>query len=98
MMRGNRQVKFFVVSYDIPDDRRRARVHKLLSGYGTWIQYSVFECFLSDKELVQLRGKLNKLIRADEDKIRIYTLCQPCLSKVEAIGGSQPEEEKVYVL
>lgn len=90
--------KFYVISYDIPEDRRRGKVHKLLTGYGTWVQYSVFECFLTDKELVQLKGKLGKLIQASDDKVRIYSLCQPCLAKVEAIGCELPQEIKVYVV
>ena len=87
--------KFYVISYDVPEDRRRSKIHKLLTGYGTWVQYSVFECFLTDKELVQLKGKL---VNAAEDKVRIYSLCQPCLTKVEAIGCNLPQETKVYVV
>jgi len=43
----------YVIAYDIPDDRRRTKVHKILLGYGTWTQYSLFECFLTRKQLVQ---------------------------------------------
>jgi len=32
----------YVVSYDIPNDRRRTRVHSALTGFGTWVQYSVY--------------------------------------------------------
>ena len=42
----------YVIAYDIPEDRRRTKVHKILSGFGTWTQYSLFECFLSKKELI----------------------------------------------
>ena len=34
---------FTAVSYDVVDDKRRTRVLKLLRGYGTYVQYSVFE-------------------------------------------------------
>lgn len=89
---------FYVVSYDITDDRRRNRVHKLLTGFGEGVQYSVFECFLSDKELVQLRHRIRRLIKPQEDKVRIYSLCSPCLSRVEALGCDPPREPKAYVL
>lgn len=54
------QTTCYVIAYDIPDDRRRTKVHKILSGFGTWTQYSLFECFLSKKELVLLKAKLAK--------------------------------------
>src|ERR1700745_1054007 len=52
----------YVVSYDIPDDRRRTRVHSALTGFGTWVQYSVFECFLDRKQRVLLEARLLKEI------------------------------------
>ena len=35
-----------VVSYDIPDDRRRLRLANTLKDFGIRVQYSVFECRL----------------------------------------------------
>jgi CRISPR-associated protein Cas2 len=80
----------YVIAYDIPNDRRRAKVLKTLRGFGQWTQYSVFECFLSAKELVLLHEKLRKLIRPDEDSVRFYPLCQACCAKVETVGGEKP--------
>lgn len=45
----NSQTTCYVIAYDIPDDKRRTKVHKLLSGFGKWTQYSLFECFLTKK-------------------------------------------------
>lgn len=45
----------YVVSYDIPDDKRRTRVHSALTGFGTWVQFSVFECFLDRKQRMLLQ-------------------------------------------
>ncbi|MGI6496948.1 MAG: CRISPR-associated endonuclease Cas2 [Kiritimatiellia bacterium] len=39
--------RFYLVSYDIPDDKRRARVFKLMRGWGERVQYSVFCCQLN---------------------------------------------------
>ena len=33
---------FYVIAYDIPSDKRRTKVHKLLCGFGQWTQYSLF--------------------------------------------------------
>ena len=38
---------FYVVVYDIPNDKRRKKVSDLLEGYGQRVQYSVFECTLT---------------------------------------------------
>ena len=44
----------YVIAYDIVNNNRRTKVHKTLSGVGTWTQYSLFECFLDKKELLTL--------------------------------------------
>lgn len=81
----------YVIAYDIPDDRRRTKVLKILRGFGQWTQYSVFECFLSAKELILLHDRLRKQIRPDEDSVRFYPLCKACCAKVETVGGNKPE-------
>jgi CRISPR-associated protein Cas2 len=89
--------RFFVVAYDISSDRRRTKVHKVLSGFGQWTQYSLFELFLSDKELVLLQSKLEKLLNPQKDSVRFYPLCEACLKEVETVGSPPPEEPQAYV-
>ena len=50
----------YVIAYDIPDDRRRTKVHQILMGFGKWTQYSLFECFLSKTELRAVTGKAGR--------------------------------------
>src|SRR5215472_222471 len=89
----------YVVSYDIPDDRRRTRVHSALTGFGTWVQYSVFECFLDRKQRVLLEARLLKEIHQRQDTVLIYGLCGTCMHKVEVLGhGEAPREDKIYLL
>jgi len=93
------QSMLYVVSYDIPDDRRRARVHSALTGFGTWVQYSVFECFLDRKQRLLLEARLLEEIHQRQDTIRIYGLCGTCLQKVEVLGfGETPKEDNIYLL
>ena len=98
MAGSKRDTAFYVVAYDIPDDRRRTKVHKVLSGFGRWTQYSLFECFLTPKERVLLRDKLDRLLNPEEDSVRFYPLCESCLSKVHTVGGPKPEEPTVFVV
>ncbi len=39
----------YVVSYDIGSDKLRNKVAKVLLGYGNRVQYSVFECHISQE-------------------------------------------------
>jgi CRISPR-associated protein Cas2 len=39
---------FYLVSYDIPDDKKRTRMAKTLRDFGERVQLSVFECILDD--------------------------------------------------
>ncbi|MGQ9683434.1 MAG: CRISPR-associated endonuclease Cas2 [Anaerolineae bacterium] len=96
MKRGAPERTLYVVAYDIPSDRRRTRVHKLLSGFGRWTQYSLFECHLSAKEVVQLRGRLDKLLEPSEDSVRFYPLCAACVGKVQTVGSEAPHEDTVF--
>lgn len=88
---------FYVVAYDIPSDRRRTKVHKVLSGFGQWTQYSLFELFLSDKELVLLQSKLEKLLNPKQDSVRFYPLCASCLKQIETVGSEPPKEPFAYI-
>jgi CRISPR-associated protein Cas2 len=47
--------RFWMVAYDIEDDRIRRKVHHTLKNYGTPVQYSVFECRLNQSRLNELR-------------------------------------------
>lgn len=91
------ETHLYVVAYDIPSDRRRTKIHKTLSGFGKWTQYSLFELYLTDKELVLLQNKLEKLIKPDQDSVRFYPLCSACVKQVETIGSPLPEEPKVFI-
>jgi len=89
----------YIVSYDIANDRRRTRVHSTLTGFGVWVQYSVFECFLDRKQRIVLEAKLLKEIHQREDTVRIYGLCGTCAPKVDVLGrGEKPKEDQIYLL
>ena len=94
---GN-QSTCYIIAYDITSDRRRNKVYKILSGFGKWTQYSLFECFLSKKEMALLRSKLAKHLVADQDSVRFYPICANCLEKVETVGGTPPVEDTVFIL
>ena len=88
----------YVVAYDIPDDRRRTKVHQILMGFGKWTQYSLFECFLTRKDLILLQSKLGDYLSNTQDSVRFYPLCANCVEKVETIGDPPPKDELLFVV
>jgi len=86
---------FVVVCYDISSDRRRNKVGKILEGFGTRVQKSVFECDLQLKHLQKLKQRLAKVLK-DEDSVRYYYLCAECVSKVEVINGPPVTQTQLY--
>lgn len=87
---------YVVVTYDIPEDKRRTKIHSILKSYGQWMQYSVFECSLSDTQYAKMRSRLSKVIKPDQDSIRFYFLCGCCQGKVERIGGEPIRDNSIF--
>jgi CRISPR-associated protein Cas2 len=87
---------YVVVSYDIPEDKRRTKVHKILKSCGQWMQYSIFECDLTETQYAKLRARFSKLIKPEQDSIRFYFLCACCKGKVERIGGETIRDETIF--
>jgi CRISPR-associated protein Cas2 len=82
---------FIVISYDIPDDRRRTKVMKALKDFGQHVQYSVFECDLKRDDYARLRQRLKKLVNPRQDNIRFYVLSQEDLKKRRVWGVERTE-------
>ncbi len=98
MSRVRPERTLYVIAYDISSDRRRTKLHKTLSGVGQWTQYSLFECYLSEKEHLTLRQKVDKILDVDEDSVRFYPLCENCVDRVETIGSDAPEEPGAFIV
>lgn len=88
--------QWVVVSYDIPDDKRRTKVMKIIEGYGRRAQYSVFECELQPTDLRQLQERLRDVIDDQEDDVRFYPLCQECLDKAHVLGKAVIHRRRKY--
>ena len=87
-----------VVAYDVSDDRRRNRVMKLLLKYGSRINYSVFECMVTDAQLKELQKAVLTKIDVKEDSVVYYPICVNCYSKVCYQRPSDPRHDAVTVL
>jgi CRISPR-associated protein Cas2 len=78
---------FYIVSYDIPNNKRRKKVADLLEGYGKRVQLSVFECELSDKQFKEMYQRIQKCVNYEEDNIRFYPVSSHTMGQVIIIGS-----------
>jgi len=64
----------YLVTYDVSDAKRLRRVFKTLMGFGEPLQYSVFQCDLSDVERLTLKDALCGIINHAEDRVLLVDL------------------------
>jgi CRISPR-associated protein Cas2 len=87
-----------VVAYDIADARRRNRVARCLEGYGTRVNYSVFECVLKAAAFRKLKRELAPLLKNRVDSVRFYPMCRECVDRIEVLGrGPKGFEDMAHI-
>lgn len=89
---------FIVIAYDIGDDRRRSHVVKLLEKVGVRINFSVFECMLTDSQYIKLKTEIYKKIKPREDTVVYYPICMDCYSKIVYQPELKRKYEKVQII
>ena len=81
---------YYLIVYDV-NRKRVAKVHKTLIGYLHWIQNSVFEGELTPATLVELKAKLKKIIKKNEDSIIIFELGERNYRSKQILGIEKSE-------
>ena len=89
---------YFVICYDIADDKRRRRVEKLMRAFGHRVQESVCESELDEKRYLQLRTLVGKVMDEQEDNIRFYRQCSRCKTAIELLGIGPGVEDGPQIL
>lgn len=64
----------YLLVYDIREDRRLRRVHRVAKTFGESLQYSVFVCDMTDVERASLRRALQAEIKHDVDRVALLDL------------------------
>ncbi|WP_127803959.1 CRISPR-associated endonuclease Cas2 [Hydrogenophaga sp. NH-16] len=65
------------ISYDVADNHRRFLLHQALTGWGTRIQFSVFECSLLPRELRTMQRQIDCIIDPEQDHVVVLQCAKP---------------------
>lgn len=72
---------------------------KTLEAFGHRVQYSVFECDLSGRQLAKLRRRLLQIIDRQVDNIRIYRLCEADAARTISLGvDTSPNRDPLVIV
>ena len=85
---------WYVISYDVREPKRLRKVAKHLQSYGERIQYSVFRCRLTERDLERLRWELIKMMEK-EDGLLVIGLCARCGSRIATRHGAEDWAEQM---
>lgn len=80
-----------LVTYDVHTEtevgkRRLRRVAKVCKNFGQRVQYSVFECKVTQSQFEELERQLLQIIDKDEDNLRFYRLLEPVEKYIKEYG------------
>ena len=88
----------YLVAYDICQARRLRRVAKVCEDYGFRVEYSVFECDLSEEDFRHFWDDLSREIDPREDSILAYRICASCVRRIVSLGNViRPTKPLVYM-
>lgn len=88
-----------LISYDISNDKKRAKFNKYIRKFGHMLQYSVYEIENSDRILNNIISDINnKFIKSfdDSDSVYIFKLSQSC--QTIKFGYARHEEESLLIV
>src|SRR5438128_477159 len=93
-------VMSYVICYDIPSDRRRVKLSKLLDGYGRRMQYSVYEVVVDGVVFDKLVEQVERIVDAGEDRVAFYPVCAACARRRWTVGAAEdwPGHEVAFVV
>lgn len=91
----------YLVSYDVCHPKRLRRVAKTMEGFGTRIQFSVFEVAMDEKRLNKMKAALHELLNHDEDQILFVSLGPEDSAhglRIEAMGLPYAQRSRVVIV
>lgn len=88
-----------IISYDIADDKKRAKFNKYIKKYGHMLQYSVYEIENSDRILNNIMTEINNvwLKKFDQtDSVYVFKMTNAC--EVHKYGYARNEDSELLIV
>lgn len=91
---------FVVVTYDISSDKTRTKLHKTLRRFGERVQFSVFECILTNEMFEQMCSEIAVVLEHQELwRVRYYEICEACRRRTVTLGQAfTTTQKRLYVI
>lgn len=86
---------FVLVAYDV-DEKRVAKVNKILKKYLTWTQNSLFEGEITEGLLKQCLSEISTKINPNYDSIYVYRVSNPKNIK-KIVFGVEKDFESIFL-
>lgn len=88
-----------LISYDISNDKKRAKFAKYLSKFGHRIQYSVFEIENSERILNNITADLNnKFLKSFDQTDSVYVIRLNPLCDITRYGYAKNDESDLLIV
>lgn len=94
-------MNYWLIIYDISNEKRLHKVAKLLESYGTRVQKSVFEIEATKNIIGKIRHKVQKVIEEKEDFIVYFNICNKDWQKRVKYGPvkyENPEDKPYHII
>jgi len=92
----------YLVCYDIADPKRLRKVHKATEDHGERVQFSVYQCSLTNMQVAEFKADLRDIIELSEDQVLFIRLGPEKAStyeKIESLGVAyQAPGRQAYVV
>jgi CRISPR-associated protein Cas2 len=89
---------FYVICFDVHDDKRLRQISNEMENFGTRVQRSVFECHLETAQLQELQSRLGDLMEPAEDQVRYYNLCGKDKQHIVIDGAGRVSADPDYTI
>lgn len=77
--------RWYLLMYDIRDDKRWRDAYDIIRAWGQRLQYSVFRACLTDRDREKLRWEVGKVLTS-EDSFLVIGLCDSCVERVRSMN------------
>ena len=88
-----------IISYDISDDKKRAKFCRYIQRFGHRLQYSVYEIENSERILNNIITDINNKIKKSfdqSDSVYIFQMSASC--KVTKFGYAENEDDSLIII